>query len=101
MYHKTKSSRRNSLFYEDLFNNYFSVFGYGDGHTGLDMLEKFLAQTVNDRHLYIFQPYICQNNAGACQRVDGLGKEHTSRLSAHGTTAVDDQTAGGGANGLR
>ncbi len=37
-------------------NNYYSVFLDGDGHAGLDVIQKFLAETVDNGHVDVLDP---------------------------------------------
>ena len=79
-----------------------AVLGDGDAHAGLDLLEELVPQRVDDGHsgVLTLQPHVGQNDAGACQRVDGLRKEHTGGLSAHGAGAVEHQAARRRTDGL-
>ena len=50
-----------------------SVFLHGDGHAGLNRVEEFIPQVVDDGHHGI-GPHVAQDGAGGGQRVDRLGE---------------------------
>ena len=78
-----------------------AVFLQGDGHTVPDIVQEFIAQRVDNGHLNFGQPDGSQDGTGGSQGVDGLAEEHAGGLTVHGAGAVQNQTAGGGADGLR
>ena len=82
-------------FYDDL-----TVGFDGDGHAVLDIIQECFTQTVHNRHIHTFQPHGGQNGTGCCQRVNVVGKQHTGGDPLHGAGCVQNQTAGGGADGL-
>ena len=72
-----------------------------DRHTVFYVIQEFLAQGIDHRHVYAIQPYVRQYDTGTGQRIDGIGKQHACGLAAHRARAVDDQSACSGADGLR
>ena len=83
-----------------LLYNYNSVFLDGDGHTVLDVGKEFLAEAVDYGHIDVLAPDGCENRTCGCERVDMLGEEHTSGLTLHRASAVENETARGRADRL-
>ena len=77
-----------------------AVFFDGDGHAVFHVGQELLAQAVDHGHIHAVEPHGGQDGAGGGQGGDGLRKEHTGGLTLHGAGAVEDQAAGGGADGL-
>ena len=85
----------------DLFNADNSVFFDGNGHSILNIIQELISQRVHNRHGHAVQPHRSQNRTGSSQRIDGFRKQHAGRLTLHGAGAVQNQAAGGRADGLR
>ena len=77
-----------------------AVFFDGDGHAVFHVGQELLAQAVDHGHVHAVEPHGGQDGAGGGQRVDGLTEKHAGGLTLHGAGAVEDQAAGGGADGL-
>ena len=77
-----------------------AVFFDGDGHAVFHVGQELLAQAVDHGHVHAVEPHGGQDGAGGGQGVDGLRKKHAGGLTLHGAGAVEDQAAGGGADGL-
>ena len=62
------------FYFHSLFNLNNAAILNGDIHSLFDVLEELLAQRVDNRHFcaVALEPYVSQNNARACKRVDRL-----------------------------
>ena len=83
-----------------LLYNYNSVFLDGDGHTVLDVGEEFLAEAVDNGHIDVLNPNGSEDCARSREGVDMLGEEHTSGLTLHRASAVENKSARGRADRL-
>ena len=76
-FHKIANSFRSflrKLFLKlfELLHYYRTVFFYGNIHVILHIFQKLFPQAVNNRHLHVVKPHICQNSSSCCQRINGL-----------------------------